>query len=268
MTDDTPGDDPISTEIAEIHSDHKAYWYGPQAAELQARGLELAEAQTSGVTPPPAAAQSRMAQIEQAMRDTSGPYYSGPKNASGETLMAAEYRQLLEDESGDQDGDQPSDGRYDTPAVIENISALGADGEQWIVQLEDACHTRQVLEATADAVDAIFSDFDDPDGVDAAFSGLDGVIQVAVLRELANPVPQQIDVPAKDVQQFSETDHGQILLAHWPEAEHGQRIAKVLERWNRITEGLDDDQFREADDFVRNRLSALERAQIMNRASC
>ena len=93
---------PVTTEIATIEKamqrDRRNYSRDP---EVQDRYRALLEARMNGASASRRASgvEAEKKQIETAMKDRHSDYFHGPRNADGETELAARYHQILEDEA-------------------------------------------------------------------------------------------------------------------------------------------------------------------------
>ncbi len=103
------------------------------------------------------------------------------------------------------------------------------------------------------------------DEVASAFDGLGANVRMAFYRELGSAyVPQQPAADPADLETFSESGAGRILVEEWGD-EAGRKLATALYRWDRMIADLDETEEAEIDDFYLNRLQPAERAAVLRR---
>ncbi len=155
-------------------------------------------------------------------------------------------------------------------AVIEQAMKDSA-GEYWkspdmqneylaILEAEDAGPPLAVLDEVTGRLDAALGA--SLDGVTAAVAGLDDTLQVAMARELAQPVGETFPATTEDIAAFAKTTPGALLLSRWG-SDGPQRLGAVMARVDRFEAGLSDADYDNWQDFFHNRISPQERAAIL-----
>ncbi len=265
------------TEIADLQStirtDPETYWKhgGPERmSELLAQRddeggtLEPSASTSPGkdhLQPSPAVGDSSALSIDQIrgiMREDY-PRYCQDKG------MQARLAELCgmegeEAEAVSPEGIRPTED--DVQAAQSTLERLGEVGSEWIEEAGDNFNDQ--LEVMEDARQKIVAELGETaDEIITAFAGLNGNAQSAFYRELGTGVAPR-DLPGDDDQlaQFKETSAGQILAQEWG-SESGERLARVMHRWDRLTENMPEADFDDLNDFFRNRLKPDERAAVM-----
>ena len=77
-------------------------------------------------------------------------------------------------------------------------------------------------------------------------------------------MPQQPAADPADLETFSESGAGRILVEEWGD-EAGRKLATALYRWDRMIADLTETEEAELDDFYLNRLRPQERAAVLRR---
>ena len=206
----------------------------------------------------------RKTELEGMMADTRGPYWNGSKSDA----LQAEYRDLLDRQGGDtaaQAGADQAMTAADVAGSLDVIGAMGEVGADWASDLRDSGNLG-ALEVSENVRSDIMADMGvTADEVASAFDGLGDNVRAAVYRELGSAyVPQQPAADPADLEEFSGTSAGQILVREWGD-DAGRKLAVALYRWERTVEGLSDTEFAELDDFYRLRLRPQERAAVLRR---
>ena len=217
---------------------------------------------TTGAEAPESA--GRLAEIEDMMADTRGPYWNGSKSDA----LQAEYRELLDRQGGDtaaQAGADQAMTAADVAGSLDVIGAMGEVGAEWASDLRDSGNLG-ALEVSENVRSDIMADMGTTaDEVASAFDGLGDNVRAAVYRELGSAyVPQQPAADPADLAEFSGTSAGQILVEEWGD-EAGRKLAVALYRWDRMIADLTETEEAEIDDFYRLRLRPQERAAVLRR---
>ncbi len=135
------------------------------------------------------------------------------------------------------------------------------DEYRQLIEAEESGGPEGILDEVGGRLDAALGS--SPDGVTAAFSGLDESLQVSMARELAQPAGTADAATAEDLAAFAKTSHGDILSSRWG-ADGAQRLGAIMARVERFEASLSDADYGNWQDFFHSRLSPQERAAIPN----
>ena len=208
------------------------------------------------------------------MSDTTGRNYTGHWSDhywASETKQARARELMAREGSEARDAPTPPGASSQAPSAGSVVPAAG--GRAPVANVSELASIANTLDLSADAVEAGYDVALDIEGafgsaaadINAAIGGLSDGLRGAMVAELSNVyVPRLGEADRADLDKFAGTPHGKICAARWG-ADTARRLAIALYRNSRLEDSLDDASFRSWQDFFRNRLSASERAAILDR---
>ena len=214
---------------------------------------------------PAVIADQEIAQLENAMKDAGGEYYTGPKTPDGKkTVMESRYLELVKaKESGESTSNA---GELDPEAQAEGVAYWQSPLGQEII---DYWQSHGGAVQNVKNGQALSDDFmttippDDREAFTARVAALSWNTQARFLLELTKPyVQRNIEHASRErIALFSDTPAGAALVAEWG-VNAPRKVAVVYERIARVFDRLNEKENTAASQFLDD-LSEYEFGAVM-----